>query len=456
MNPTSTRDQSLRGYLALLEAERQLVDIPDRVDIDGELAACLCLCDEGPALRFLDVSGHEMPVVGNILTSRERMAKAFGLEPDQLDDRLESAVDAPVPSQSLDGPAPCQQVVAKPDLTALPIPRFFEHEAGPYVTAGVIVARDLETGLANLSIARLMPLGADRALIGIAPNHHLAVMARRAAARGARLPIAVTLGNHPAVLLASTLYLGYGVDELASAGGLMGEPIRTARTALGDLSIMADCEIVIEGHLDPGETATEGLVSEYHGMYENYGDSYVVTFDRLTRREDAFLQVVLPGYFAEHVMLGAVSIAAGLRRHLRGLIPAVRRVAVPYSAAGRLAAVVSVDTPTIGDAKRIILAGLSAVTLVKQVIVVDNDIDPWDQRAVAWAVNTRARMERDLVLAEGQRTDRSEPIGQEGLICKWGIDSTTKAHDRTDRRHALPNQTAIENARALLRRLNLL
>ncbi|MBL6945552.1 MAG: UbiD family decarboxylase [Rhodospirillales bacterium] len=451
----STSDQSLRGYLARLEADGQLVDIRDRVDIDGQLAACLCLCDEGPALRFSNVSGHEMPVVGNIMTSRMRIATAFGLLPDQLDDHLESAVAEPILPKPADGPAPCQQLVTEPDLAALPIPRFFEHETGPYVTAGVIVARDLETGQGNLSIARLMPLSGNRAFVGIAPNHHLAVMARRAADLGERLPLAVTIGNHPAVMLASTLYLGFGTDEMGSAGGLIGEPIRTAETATGKLQVPADCEIVLEGYLDPAETVTEGLVSEYHGMYEDYGDGYVATFDRITRREDAFLQVVLPGFFDEHVMLGAVSIAAGLRRHLRSSIPVVSRVAVPFSAAGRLAAVVSVKSPRAGDAKRVILAGLSAVTLIKQVVVVDDDIDPWDERAVAWAIHTRARMERDMVVTEGQRTDRSEPIEQEGLVCKWGIDATKKTSDRPDWRRAMPDQTAMETAKTLLNRLGL-
>ena len=105
----------------------------------------------------------------------------------------------------------------------LPIPWFFEHETGPYITAGAIVARDGHDGPANLSIARLKPLGGPRAMAGIAPNHHLAALARRAAERREALPIAVTIGNHPSVLVASCLYLDLGADELEVAGGLLGE-----------------------------------------------------------------------------------------------------------------------------------------------------------------------------------------------------------------------------------------
>jgi 2,5-furandicarboxylate decarboxylase 1 len=180
----------------------------------------------------------------------------------------------------------CQEIqVESPDLGNLPIPWFFEHETGPYVTAGAIVARDVDSGASNLSIARLKPLGGSRALAGIAPNHHLAVLGRRAAARGETLPVAVTIGNHPAVLLASCLYLDLGADELHHAGGLLGEPIEVARTAEG-LAVPAECELVLEGRLDYTELVEEGLVSEFHGMYEDYGSGAVATFHRLTMRRD--------------------------------------------------------------------------------------------------------------------------------------------------------------------------
>ena len=103
--------------------------------------------------------------------------------------------------------APCQELeITPPDLGKLPVPTFFEHETGPYITAGVIVAKGAD-GRRNVSFARLKPIGAQRAFIGIAPNHHLAQLARAAAAEGRSLEIAVTIGNHPAVLLAGAYYL---------------------------------------------------------------------------------------------------------------------------------------------------------------------------------------------------------------------------------------------------------
>jgi 4-hydroxy-3-polyprenylbenzoate decarboxylase len=237
----------------------------------------------------------------------------------------------------------CQDVVdEQPDLADLPIPRFFEHEGGPYITAGCIVARDPETGERNWSIARVRPIGGSRALVGIAPNHHLAVAARAARKRGERLPIAVTIGNHPALLIAACLYLARGEDELRVAGALLGEPAQLVRCLSVPLEAPAGCEIVLEGELDLDDTVEEGPVSEFHGGYERYGPAATATFNCLTRRSDALYQAILPGFHPEHAMLGGVAIAAGLERRLRLSAPSVRAVAVPESGAGRLTAVVAV------------------------------------------------------------------------------------------------------------------
>ncbi len=288
-----------------------------------------------------------------------------------------------------------------PELASLPIPRFFEHEGGPYVTAGCIVARDPETGERNWSIARVRPLGGARALVGIAPNHHLAVAGRAARERDRRLPIAVTIGNHPALLVAACLYLARGEDELRVAGALLGEPVELVRCKRVPLEVPAGCEIVLEGELDIGETVEEGPVSEFHGGYERYGPAATATFHCLTRRRDAVYQAILPGFHPEHALIGGVAIAAGLERRLRGLVPSVRAVSVPESGAGRLSAVIALGPHEPVDALTAARAALAAVNLVKLVTVVDDDVDVWDDSAVAHAVATRVLFDRDLHVLAG-------------------------------------------------------
>jgi 2,5-furandicarboxylate decarboxylase 1 len=449
--PAAMSRQSMRAFIAALDAAGALTTIGQPVNAEFEIAACLAEADGGAALRFDRVRGHKMPVVGNLLNSLPRIASGLGTTPAALQTSIIAAIEAPLAHRVLSS-APCQeQTIADPVLSdELPIPHFFEQERGPYITAGAIVAKDRHTGQTNLSIARLMPLGGNRAFVGIAPNHHLAVLARAAHARGERLDIAVTIGNHPAVLVASCLYLRLGEDELPIAGALIGEPLDVVRCFGSDLLVPAHCECVLEGTLDAGERIEEGPVSEFHGLYEDYGAGIVATFTRLTRRRDALFQVILPGYHPEHCLLGGVAIAAGLARSARASVPAVREVAVGMGGAGRLHAVVSLHEPRPGDARKAVFAIWASVNLIKQIVVVDDDIDPWDAVQVEWAMATRMKPDRDLIVVPGVRADRSEPLESAGTVAKLAIDATRREGDRPDWTKAQPPERAVNRARELL------
>jgi 4-hydroxy-3-polyprenylbenzoate decarboxylase len=423
--------QSVRAYLSQLDARGWLRAVAEPVAPRFEISAYLCHAGNGPALRFDRVVGSELRLFGNLLNGRARIAVGLNTDIERIQAKIVDAIGHPV-SPMTTKTAPCQEVVVeRPDLAALPIPTFFEHETGPYLTAGAIVARDPASGRGNLSFARVKPLGANRAFIGIAPEHHLAVFARRAPTR--RLPIALTLGNHPAVLIAAALYLGLGEDELRVASALFEHPLEVALTASG-LTVPAQCEIVLEGEIDATTPVEEGPVSEYHGMYENYGAGLQVEFTRLTRRRDAMLQVIQPGYYPEHVWIGGEAIAASLAHRLRKDF-SLREVAITPGGAGRLHAVVAVKE---GEAKRVMQAVWDAVRLVKLVTVVDDDVDPWNAQQVEWALATRMRAERDLVVVSSASTSRSDPIEQDATVGKLGIDATRKPGDRDDWRLAQP------------------
>jgi len=437
----------LRRYLGELERDGELERIVEPVELRYELAAYLVEERRGPALLFEDVRPAGLPVVANLLNSRTRIGRGLGVDANGSQERLLAALAEPL-EPAVVGAAPCQELAASdPSFAELPIPTFFERETGPYITAGAIVARDTESGRRNLSIARIKPLDATRALIGIAPGHHLAVLARAAKRRGERLELAVTIGNHPAVLLASALYLALGDDELRIAGALLGEPLELARCTSLDLEVPAHCEVVLECTLDPAETVTEGPVSEFHGMYEDYGEGYVITLERLTRRQDALFQVIGPGHLPEHVLIGAVAIAAVLTRALRQVVPGVREVAVTEGGSGRLSAVVALEEPAPGLARKAMLTAWSAVSLVKHVTVVDADIDVWDPVQVEWACVSRMRPERDLLVLPGARADRSEPLEQGGTVTRLGIDATAGPGDR-DWALARPPADVLRRVRA--------
>lgn len=446
--------QSIRPFLAMLQDRGELLRIAEPVDPLFELSAFLSLADRGPALLFDQVEGSPLRVAGNLLAGRDRIAAALGILPGEIAATIHRAIREPI-APIVANHAAVQAVVERHrPLDALPIPTFFEHEQRPYITAGVILARDPESGRGNASFARVGKLDGRTALVGIAPNHHLAQLSRKAAARGEPLPIAVVLGAHPAIQLAACLYLGLGDDELHCAGRLLGEPVELVPAFTIDLAVPAGAEIVLEGTLDAADPVPEGLISEYHGMYEDYGPGIRATFSAMTRRHDAILQVIEPGYHREHIYLGALPIGAGLLHAIGAVLPNVRDVAVTEAGAGRTDIVVQIDAPRPGQARRAIHAAFAAVSMVKRVTVVDGDIDPWDPIMVDWARCNRMKLERDLILLPHSGTDRSEPMEESGLVTKIGMDATAKPGDRAEGvARALPPAAVLERARAKLRAL---
>jgi 2,5-furandicarboxylate decarboxylase 1 len=424
--------QSIRPFLRKLEQEGALVRVTKWVDPVFELSAFLSAADAGPALLFEKVGTSPLKIAGNLLNSRARIADALGIAVAEIVPRIHQAIRAPVaPLKVATGDV--QQVVATDQpLSHLPVPRFFVREERHYITAGVILARDPHSGKGNASFARFAIHDGKMAMVGIAPNHHLALFARRAAEAGRELEIAVVLGAHPAIQLAACLYLGVGDDELECAGSLLGRPVDVVPAKTVDLMVPADAEIVLEGRIDARQPIEEGFVSEYHGMYEHYGPGYRATFSALTRRSDAIFQVIEPGYHREHMLLGALPIAAGLRSAVAAVVPNVQDVAVTEAGAGRTDVVIQIAEPRPGQARRAMFAAFASVSLVKRVTVVDSDIDPWDPVAVDWARLHRMKLERDLLLVPHAGTDRSEAMEDGGLVTKAGFDATAKKGDRVE------------------------
>jgi UbiD family decarboxylase len=445
-------DQSFRGFLAALEQRGEVQRITREVDPRFELGSVLMLRDNGPVQVFENVSGHKIPVVAHVLNSRTRFADAFGVTRAQLDDRLQSALQNPIPP-ILVNEAPVQECVDNAPLDVgalLPVPHWFERERALYITAGVIVAKDPDTGRRNVSIARLRLEGGARLMAGIAPNHHLAILAAKARERGQKLEIAVAIGNHPAVLLGSQMYVGLGEDEFDIAGGLLGEPIELVKCRTIDVEVPAHAEIVLEALLDAGDPIDEGPVSEFHGFYVDYGNGIAAHVQCITHREQPLFQAILPGYAAEHCLLGGVAIGVTLTRDLRRSIPSVRRVFITDGGMGRMHAVISMHRPRIGEGKRAIILAMGLVNLLKHIVVVEDDVDPEDARMVEWSLAARFRGEGDLVVLPEMRADRCDPVAQDQLITKIGLVATTRPGDGapgTRSEFARPPTAVLETVR---------
>jgi 4-hydroxy-3-polyprenylbenzoate decarboxylase len=445
---TASSEVSLRGFLEQLQTRGELLRVRREVSPRFELGAILWHFASGSAVYFERVQGAAMPVVGNVLNSRQRFGAALGVPWRAVYERCLQALERPVPPVLVQQGA-CQEIQSEVDLERLPIPHWFEGETGPYITAGVIVAHDPDSGHRNVSIARLQPRGKREAFIGIAPNHHLSVFARRAAAQGRDLEIAVTIGQHPAIVLASNLYLRPGDDEFDYAGALLGRPVPLVRCRTIDVEVPAASEVVLEGRLDPSTLLDEGPVSEFHGLYQQYKQGPLVRFSAMTTRREPLFQVIVPGYQPEHLLIGAIGIAATTGRAVRAALPeADAHVVITEASGGRFHAVIGLHNPRPGDARKAMFAVWGHVNLVKHVVVVDDDIDPYDPSAVEYALSTRLRADRDMVVIPGVRGDRADPMVTDGLVTKLGLDATRKAQDRADWTPAQPPRELLDRIAA--------
>jgi 2,5-furandicarboxylate decarboxylase 1 len=415
--------QSIRFELESLRDANELIEINVPVDREFELSAILARQGQGPAIRFNAVKDYNGPVVGNLLSSRAKMALLLGVEESELLNTLVHAIDHPIAPTASTHAAWREETHSKDFdlLKILPLGQQCAREQGPYITAGVFITKDPGTGWQNVSINRALVLAPDRLMVGMAPSHHLYRLASTQWAAGRPLEVAIVIGNPAAVMLASNAYVGYGDDELAIAGGLLGEPLRLAKCRTMDVEVPAPAEVVLEAEFRPNDAYEEGLVSEFHGLYEDYGPSPVGHVRSISHRRDFIFHTIAASRVQEHMLIGAVMIEATVFRAIRAAVPSVRNVHVTFGGGGRMHCIVALHNPPPGEGPRAVFAALAHANIIKHVVVVDDDIDVFNPEEVEWAMATRFRADRDIFVVPHVRADRVDPLRENRTVAKWGL-----------------------------------
>lgn len=440
----------LRGYLDRLRARPgELVEVARRVDPVGEVSAVVKALEPAgkPAVLFSDVAGSELPVVMGLFGTRDRLAGALGVDRRALLrhalDVLAGELPAPVPvtDTRLDEVCLTGDDV---DLGALPIGVHSRDDAGRYLTSGVVLARDPASGAVNTGMYRIMVTGPNTMTVNAAPDHDLGRIFTAAAARGEDVPIAVVLGHHPAYYVASQLKNPVQVDCHRVAGALLGAPLRVTGGVTVDLELPADAEIVLEGLVRPGDKEQEGPFGEFT-YYYGRAQAPVCTVTAIRRRGDAIFHDLHPTHDEHRCLWLFPGREARLLEAVGRVVPGVVDVRIPFHG-GSLSAYVSVRKSREGDGSQAMLAAFGADHFLKQVIVVDDDIDVHDDAAVQWAAQVRVQATRDLVVLPGMKGIRMDPsayvVGETGdrLSDKVGIDATRPVHTPFPERADLPHR----------------
>jgi 2,5-furandicarboxylate decarboxylase 1 len=419
--------------LARVEAAGRLLRIGVEVDPVFEVAAICRKMQRDPSLRehavvFERVRGSEIPLVGNLCDTRDKLALALGTTTRDCVEHVLRAIDDPIPTE-LVGDSPSQAVVVKPpDLELLPIPTLSELDGGPYITAGLHITRNPRTGIRNTGIQRNQVHEPDLLGIYMAPTHMLQhyLAAQR---EGRPLPVAIAVGAHPALLVASQLRLPFDTDELAVAGALLGQPVRMVPCLTVDAEAPADAEIVIEGEVLPDATRTEGPFGEFARLYGPVRELPVVRVTAITHRRDALYLNALSASSPENVTLGAVGREPSLLRALRESVPMVNGVRITVGGGANFHAIVSLQKNFEGESQKVGFAAFAAQDLVKHVYVVDDDIDIYDDEEIYYALATRMDPARDIHVIENVKGNPLDPTSVEytpgrAVVNKMIVDAT--------------------------------
>ncbi len=392
--------------------------IKGKVSRDTEVTKYLLKEPTRPIL-FQDLDGYT--AVGNLWSTRERIAKAMGTTPADLTSKMVRAMDSPAPPQEIESAPFEKNMLTDFDLRASAIPKFYPTDGGRFVTAGVIVAE--HDGIKNMSFHRMMLLDDRRFAVRVVPRH-LHALHRRALAQGKDLKIAVAIGLCPSVMLAAAMNLEFGKNELDVANSLrqlcLNEPVYVRKVNNG-LLVPAFAEYILEGRLTK-EVADEGPFVDITGTVDPVRSQPVAEIDRIYHRDDPIFQMILPGR-EEHFLMMGMPREPVIQRGVSASVPEVHAVRLTEGGCCWLHGVVSITKQKEGDSINAIMAALGAHPSMKMVTVVDGDIDVFDDREVEWAVATRFQGHKGLVVIENARGSSLDPSADE-TTTKMGIDAT--------------------------------
>ncbi|MEA2933689.1 MAG: 2,5-furandicarboxylate decarboxylase 1, partial [Variibacter sp.] len=441
--------RSLRDWLDHLERRDRLAVMKPGVALKFELSALAKRLDGERATVFPKPDGHAIPVISGLVSDRAWIADAMGVEPSEVLTRFREAATHPIPWSEVKS-APAQEVVHRDvDLTKqLPLPTHNEHDSGPYITAGLMISRNPKTGVQNVSIHRCQVSGPNKLGLLLLPRHtHMFFeMAEQA---GGALDVAIAIGVDPLTLLASQAIAPIDFDELTIAGALHGQPLPVVKCVTNNVRVPAESEIVVEGRILPQQREEEGPFGEFPQYYGERAARHVMEVTAVTHRRDALFHTIVGGGL-EHLLLGAIPREATLLDHLRRSFPNVLDVHLSRGGVCRYHLYVQIRKRQDGEAKNIMMGAFAGHYDVKQVVVVDEDVNIHDPNEVEWAVATRFQADRDLLIVPHSQGSKLDPSTRDGVGAKMGLDATKPlaAPEMKFKRIYVPGEETVDVAAA--------
>jgi 2,5-furandicarboxylate decarboxylase 1 len=449
--------KDLRSFLELVKQKipEDFLQIEEEIGTQYETTAWVKSYErEGkhPIFFFPRVKGFNRPIVSNLFGSRKVMALALDTSPGELIKTFREKQKNLIPPQYMTS-GPVRDLVFEEDavdLSKLPITFHHEGDSAPYITGGILTVFDPETGKNNCSYHRLMVVGKNRLRTHIAPGRHLEYIFKRHEEKNSPLPCSIFIGHHPALGLGSVAMTPRGIDEVEVMGGMLGEAIDLLKGERVECIYPAHAEIVLEAEILPNIREEEGPFAEFTGYAAGLRKRQVILVKSLCMRKDAIYHDLIAGA-NEHLLLGSIAREAHFYELARSISPYIQSVSIPLSGAGRFHCYVSLDKQNEGQVNQIGMALLGADPMLKHIVIVDKDIDLFNEREVLWAVATRVQADRDIHIipnCSGSDLDPSTqyPPGNEGKTAKMIVNATAKPslnYEAYSRKNHIPKE--VEN-----------
>ncbi len=421
----------LNSFLQALKERNLLFTTEKEVDWNHEIGSLIATLEpSGRAGYFPHVKGKEFGVCGNMLGSMDSIAVALGCAKEEITDFLAGCLERPIKPEVVEK-APCQAHVLtgdQVDATRLPVPIHAPKDGGPIITGGVIVSKELHGTRQNLSFQRMHVKGKDKISIMINEWRHLKEFYDAAEAEDKALPIAIAIGADPVVYIGAGLR--YDGDEMEVAGAIRGRPMQVVKCITNDIYVPAEAQFIIEGEILPHTRELEGPLGEFTGHYSEPWNSPVIHVTAITYRDDPIYQTINGASF-EHINLGNVLPREPLLKKFTTYVSTgVVDVHIPPYGSGFLA-LVRLHKKNPGEPKNVALAAMMTYVNIKNVIVVDEDVDIYDPADVMWAVSNRVVPERDIFYVPNAQGHELDPCSDErGVQTKMGIDATLDSESR--------------------------
>jgi UbiD family decarboxylase len=397
---------NMREFVDVLDKKGLLVKIKRPVDVKYEASTIMRMLDGKPIL-FEKVKGFSMPVVANISSSRELVAMGLGIKPNEIIGKLADAIDHPKEPKII-GAKGYEEVGA--DLTKIPILTYYPTDGGPYISSGVVIARDKELGI-NASFHRMMVMGKDKIVMRILQRHFDEFLKR------GNKEFAICIGNSMPVLVASAVSAELGKNEMSIANALAETSlIELAGHKVPESEIIMIAEMTCEEH-DEGPfldlTETSDIVRKQR----------VAKIKKIFAKKNPIYNALLPGGL-EHKLLMGMPREPTIFREVSKVCEC-RDVLITPGGCSWLHAVVSIKKKGPEDGKKAIEAAFKGHASLKHVWVVDEDIDIHNPHEVEWAMATRFQGDKNMIVKKekGSSLDPSSNL-ETRMTAKVGFDLT--------------------------------